>query len=508
MRRVVPVEEMPGLQTIGGYDLVAKIAEGGMGTVYKGRRQLTGEIVAIKIVPPHLLTNPVFLKRFEQEYSATKEIDHPNIVRTIEFGREGNAPYLVMEYVEGESLGQRLERTPRFAEREAIQLISQVAQGLHKAHKKGLVHRDVKPDNILITPDGLAKLTDFGLIKEIETDLNLTRTGRGLGTPHFMAPEQFRNAKNADVRCDIYSLAATLYQMVTGELPFKSMSPLDAWMKKIHNELPAPRELLPELSERVDWAIRRSMSADPQKRAATCREFVEDLTGQSTRRLSSPDNNGPLPEDLWYMVYKDEKDVVHTVKGSTDGIRRSYKEGYLGDATNIRVARTKQGPFDPLKSRPEFRDLIIEPMPSSKPIAAVLAERRAAATNTPLLVERPSNGQQTPVTEPPSAFAPGAAAAVPAGAAPSAPAAGSPPTVGAPAGTPAPASAVAVPPFVIPALVSSTPKPDLFGPHIQLERTARTPEWLAWTVVIIIAMAVGVGLFFLTPVIYRLRLFW
>ena len=119
-------------------------------------------------------------------------------------------------------------------------------------------------------------------MKELEADLNLTRTGRGLGTPHFMAPEQFRNAKNADVRCDIYSLGATLYMMVTGELPFKSNGPLDAWMKKINNELEPPRKVNRDLSERVDWAIRRAMSPDPVQRPESCREFVEDLTGQST----------------------------------------------------------------------------------------------------------------------------------------------------------------------------------------------------------------------------------
>ena len=142
-----------------------------------------------------------------------------------------------MEFVEGESLGQKLERDGRMPEAEAIRIIAQVAQGLHRAHKQGLVHRDVKPDNILVTPDGMAKLADLGLVKETETDLNLTKTGRGLGTPHFMAPEQFRNAKNADIRCDIYSLGATLYMMVTGELPFRSNGPLDAWMKKIQNDL-------------------------------------------------------------------------------------------------------------------------------------------------------------------------------------------------------------------------------------------------------------------------------
>src|SRR5207237_8550163 len=167
---------------------------------------------------------------------------------------------------------------------------------------------------------GQAKLAGLGLVKELETDLNLTRTGRGLGTPHFMAPEQFRNAKNADVRCDIYSMAATLYQMVTGELPFKSCGPLDAWMKKVRNEITPPRQVIPALSERIDWAIRRSMSANAEERPATCREFVEDLTGHSTRK-SAP-NQQPAEQDLWYLVYKDETGESHTVKGSGDGISR------------------------------------------------------------------------------------------------------------------------------------------------------------------------------------------
>src|SRR5207248_10141075 len=135
----------------------------------------------------------------------------------------------------------------RMHENDAIRLLAQVAQGLHKAHKLGMIHRDVKPDNILVTPDGQAKLADLGLVKEVDAELNLTKTGRGLGTPHFMAPEQFRNAKNADARCDIYSLGATLYMMVTGELPFKSCGPLDAWMKKVHDEITPPRKLVPIL---------------------------------------------------------------------------------------------------------------------------------------------------------------------------------------------------------------------------------------------------------------------
>lgn len=345
--------------TISHYDLLDKIAEGGMGTVYRGRDQVTGQIVAIKVVPKHLLSNQVFLKRFEQEYSAARALDHPNIVRALDFGRDGETPYLVMEFVEGESLGARIERDGAIPEHEAIRIISQAAQGLHKAHKLGLIHRDVKPDNILITLEGQVKVTDLGLVKELEADQNLTRTGRGLGTPHFMAPEQFRNAKKADVRCDIYSLAATLYMMVTGELPFRSLNPLDAWMKKINNDLPGPRKVNPEISERIDWAIRRSMSADPNLRAASCREFVEDLTGQSTRKVSS-DECVEEKTEWWYLVYKDDDGVVHTVKGTKQGIRRSLKENLLGDALAIRIAPTKQGPFEPLRLHPEFRDLVID----------------------------------------------------------------------------------------------------------------------------------------------------
>src|SRR5438105_20842 len=280
------------LQQVGNYDLVEKIAEGGMGVVYKGRHRQTGQIVAVKIVPPHMTSNAIFIKRFEQEYHAAKALDHPNVVKALEFGRDAGTPYLVMEFVEGESLGQKLERSHHLSEAEAIKVIGQVAQGLHKAHKLGLIHRDVKPDNILLTPGGQVKLVDLGLVKEVDADLNLTRTNRGLGTPHFMAPEQFRNAKNADVRCDIYSMAATMYMMVTGELPFKACGPLDAWMKKINNEITAPSKLMPGLSERVDWAIRRSMSADPTQRPASCREFIEDLTGHSTRKITTASLSG------------------------------------------------------------------------------------------------------------------------------------------------------------------------------------------------------------------------
>src|SRR5439155_22629254 len=308
-------------------------------------------------VPPQVAKNPVLMKRFEQENTVSSTLDHPNIVRALDYGSNGSSYYLVMEYVNGASLGQRIEREGKIPEREAITIIAQIAQALHKAHKQGLIHRDVKPDNVLVAGDGVAKLADLGLVKELDTDLNLTRTGRGLGTPHFMAPEQFRNAKNADARADIYSLGATLYMMLTGELPFQSNGPLEAWMKKINNDLVPARELVPDLSERVDWALRRAMSVDKDHRPSNCREFIEDLTGHSTRKITpSADTQ---KQDVWYLVYTDEETVTRTVKGTLQGIRRSLKEGVLGDASNIRASRSKSGPFEVLRNHPEFRDLVL-----------------------------------------------------------------------------------------------------------------------------------------------------
>lgn len=358
------------MQSAGHYDLLEKIAEGGMGAIYKGRDRRDGTVVAIKIMPPHMAANPTLLKRFEQEFKAASKLDHPNIVRALDYNDAGTTPYLVMEFVDGESLGQKLDREKRMSEADAIRIMAQVAQGLHRAHKMGLVHRDVKPDNILVDKNGTAKLADLGLVKETETDLNLTKTGRGLGTPHFMAPEQFRNAKNADARCDIYSLGATLYQLVTGVLPFKSSGPLDAWIKKIQNDLDEPKSIVGSLSERANWAIMRAMSADPDKRPRSCREFVEDLTGHSTRRVASL-NGGAINPDLWYLIFQDEEGTTHTVKGSTTAIRRSLKDGHLGDAENVRGSKSKTGPFDPLRDYPEFRDLLVTasalPMPGATP---------------------------------------------------------------------------------------------------------------------------------------------
>jgi serine/threonine protein kinase len=382
----------PELTEIGAYTVLAKVAEGGMGTVYKACRRDDGVIVAIKIIPPTAARTPILMQRFKREFNAARQIDHPNVVKAIEFCDAPPSPYLVMEFVDGESLGQKIEREGKISEDDAKRIMAQVCQGLHRAHKQNMVHRDIKPDNILLTHDGIAKITDLGLVKDIEGEMNLTRTGRGLGTPHFMAPEQFRNAKNADIRCDVYSLGATLYMMVTGKMPFDGCGPLDAWMKKSSNEFPAPRELEPGLSERMDWAIRRAMHSNPEMRPASCREFIEDLLGQSTRQGQSAQG---ATADLWYMVYRDDDGAVHTVKGTTDNIRKAFRERLLGDASNIRASRSKQGPFQTLQSYPQFRDLVVDPDSAAGQTLPAETTQRASdptvPTPPPATMRRPAS---------------------------------------------------------------------------------------------------------------------
>jgi serine/threonine protein kinase len=368
--------EAPIPNQLGKYDVISKIAEGGMGSVHKGRNRDTGEIVAIKVIALATAKNPVLLQRFEREFQTTKQLNHPNVVKALDYSGAQPHPYIVMEFVDGQSIGQRLEQKGAYPEAEAVKLISQVCEGLQSAHKQGLVHRDIKPDNILVTRDGVAKITDMGLVKEVEGDLNLTRTGRGLGTPHYMAPEQFRNAKTVDVRGDIYSLGATLYAMVTGVIPFDNASPLDCWMKKIRNEFPTPKELNPAVSERVDYAIRRAMSAEPNQRPSSCREFVKDLTGQSRAAAPAP---APAAADVWYLVYRDENNQPHTVKGSTESIRKALRDKLLGDPTGIVVSRTKNGQFSPIQSTAEFRDLV----PAARPGGADATVDYAPAVPTP-----------------------------------------------------------------------------------------------------------------------------
>jgi eukaryotic-like serine/threonine-protein kinase len=345
--------------TLGPYEVLEKVGHGGMGIVFKARHKVSGEIVAVKVMNATLARHPVLLKRFEQEFRTASRLDHPNIVRGLDYGEHEDRPYLVMEFVEGETLADRVERDGRIEQKEAVRLIAQVAQGLRRAHKQGIIHRDVKPDNVLVTADGTAKLADLGLVREVETDRNLTRIGKALGTIQFMAPEQFRNAKNADVRSDVYSLAATLYVAVTAQLPFPGEMP-EAWLDKVGNKFIPPRDHVPTLSRRLSRAICRALNPDPASRPGSARAFIEDVTGHSTRRtvVAEPEES---PEELWYVAYVDPDNNLARIQASVDHIRQGLRTRTFGDPNEVRVSRTETGPFLTLHTLPEFSDLVLPP---------------------------------------------------------------------------------------------------------------------------------------------------
>jgi serine/threonine protein kinase len=254
-----------------------------MGTVYRALHPEAGP-VAVKLLAAEVAANPVMLRRFEQECLAASRLRHPHIVRGLAFGVEGDRPYLVMELVEGPTLKQRVEQGGPLPEGHAVRLALQLADALGLAHRSRLVHRDVKPENVLLTAEGEAKLADLGLIKDLEGLADLTRTRTTLGTLAYMAPEQFGDARHAEPRCDVYGLGATLFYALSGVVPFPGHGHLTVLGNKLANRLVPLRQLVvPAPSERVERAVCRALDACPANRPASCEAFAE-LLGEPCER--------------------------------------------------------------------------------------------------------------------------------------------------------------------------------------------------------------------------------
>jgi serine/threonine protein kinase len=328
-----------------------------MGTVYRAR-SVSGEIVAVKILAPHLTSNDVLRSRFYLEARLAMALEHPHIVRAKDVGEDNARHFLVMEFVDGESVNKRIAREGMIPEAEAIKITAAVARALDKAHSEGLVHRDVKPDNILITPAGDVKLTDLGLAKKAEIDLDLTRTGKGLGTPHFMAPEQFHNAKNVDPLSDIYALGATLYVMITGKLPFRGADPLDTFMKKSKNLYTPVEQILPGVDPRVLKVIRYAMAADPRKRPCQAAAIADYLERKSDKLLRGThiEANVQYVEPTWYVKFDDGPGGQTRIKGPESTIVGYISKGKIGPGAL--ACKSKKGPFEPLANIPEFQEAV------------------------------------------------------------------------------------------------------------------------------------------------------
>ncbi|VTT99495.1 serine threonine protein kinase : Putative serine/threonine protein kinase OS=Gemmata sp. Wa1-1 PE=4 SV=1: Pkinase: PilZ [Gemmataceae bacterium] len=262
------------------YEFFEPLGTGATGTVYRARDLTTDLPVAVKVLRSTLYENPTQHHRLAQEFRASTQLEHPNIVRALAMETDGSTSFLVYEFVPGVSLAERIEKEGPLAEDEAIRIVTQIVQALHYAHQRQIVHRDVKPDNILLLADGRAKLTDFGLAKDYNNDQNLTQHVAVLGTPNYMAPEQFGEAKSATPLCDVYSLGATLYTMVTGKVPFEANWPLAILTKKLQGEIPSARAVRPEIGEWVDRAIFAALNPKPALRPESCLAFFKYLTAR------------------------------------------------------------------------------------------------------------------------------------------------------------------------------------------------------------------------------------
>jgi serine/threonine-protein kinase len=266
------------IHQIPGYQIMGKLGAGAMAIVYKGKQLSLNRTVAIKVLPKRFTENPEYVDRFYKEGRAAGKLNHNNIVQAYDVGEAGGYHYFVMEYVEGKTLYDDLAAGKVFGEEEALDIIIQVAHALAHAHACGLIHRDVKPKNIMINTAGVVKLADMGLARET-TDIEAAQTeaGKAYGTPYYIAPEQIRGEIEIDGRADIYSLGATFYHLVTGRVPFMAEDPTDVMRKHLREELVPPDHINTSLSAGVSEIIEVMMAKRKEDRYKSVEELLTDL---------------------------------------------------------------------------------------------------------------------------------------------------------------------------------------------------------------------------------------
>lgn len=287
------------MKTIGRYEILGERGRGGMAIVYKAHDPKLDRVVAIKLIQANAFAANIFghiRARFEREARALARLDHPNIVKVLDYGEHEEAPYLVMEYLEGATLKD--VKKPLRVET-AVRLIRPIAEALAYVHSEGLLHRDVKPSNIIITKHEKVMLTDFGIAKWLEEDEDqkgLTGTGVGVGTPEYMAPEQGLG-KKTDGRADEYSLSIVFYELITGRKPFTGDTPLEILMRQASEPVPDPREFNPELSESVKRFMDRALAKKPEDRYAEMKDYLRDLDGLRLQGLALRAQRAALKKD-------------------------------------------------------------------------------------------------------------------------------------------------------------------------------------------------------------------
>lgn len=299
-------------QTLGQYQIVEQIGKGGMATVFKAYQPGLDRYVAIKVLPAYYAHEEGFSERFVREAKAIARLDHPNILPVYDFGQTDGLSYIVMKHVAAGTLKARLGN-PMMPEA-ALEILRQIAAALDHAHDQGILHRDVKPGNILIDEKGWVYLSDFGLAKMVEGSVQLTGSGVGVGTPAYMSPEQGQGLA-VDGSTDVYSLGVVLYEMLTGRVPFEAETPMAVVVKHITSPLPLPRSINPTISESVERVVLKALAKDPDDRFPRAGDLVdaietaitpterEEFIPSSLPAASTPGTVQPVPPAPAYPAY-------------------------------------------------------------------------------------------------------------------------------------------------------------------------------------------------------------
>jgi serine/threonine-protein kinase len=387
-RTDTPPGETPPLHTLGEFRIVSLLGEGGMGHVYLGYQEEEKRQYAIKVLSEDLIGSQIALDRFYREARSGSMLNHQNIVRNYAAGEDQatGKHYLVLEYVDGPSAQTLLEEYGRLEVGDAVHIGLDIARALEHVHSRNIVHRDIKPANILLTRSGVAKLADLGLAKRTDEASHLTANRQGFGTPYYMPYEQAMQARSADARSDIYALGATLYHLVTGEVPFSGANHLEVMEKKGKGYFLPAGSINPKVPAALDAILNKMMALDPRDRYQTASELIVELTRSRLapaipsfvtldealkdpivkKRLTAPTQ--PTAQDLryhpgervatksdvWILRYRDQKGEWCKGRASAQQVRERIMAGRM--PAQVEASAREQGPFRPLKQIAEFRD--------------------------------------------------------------------------------------------------------------------------------------------------------
>lgn len=295
---------------IPGYQIIEKLGKGSMGIVFKARQTSVDRIVAVKILLDALAQNKEFIKRFDREAKIAAKLAHNNIVNAIDAGEVNGHHYFVMEYVEGSTIKDALDKNQAYDEKVALKIVMAVAEALKHAHQRGLIHRDIKPENVILTKDGNVKLADLGLARlTADEKWAMSEAGMAIGTPYYISPEQVRGQVDVDIRADIYSLGATLYHMVTGRVPYDGETPTEVMRKHVDKNtiLLPPDHINTNLSSGLGMVVETMMAKNRDNRYRNPDDLILDL--KCLLQGDSPMIAGQKPDTLAVLAEGEAKDV-------------------------------------------------------------------------------------------------------------------------------------------------------------------------------------------------------